>query len=135
MDWLPYIGFGTGVVVSLAAVMRWMLRDLRADLGGRIDRLGTRRGQPETRVDRPRTLMGQPETRMDRLETRVDRLEARLDGRIDQLETRIDDLAADLGRVSDRVARIEGALFGPRPVSTPPPRPLRSRPSRRTIPA
>ena len=100
MDWLPYIGFGTGVVVSLAAVMRWMLRDLRADLGGRIDRL-----------------------------------EARLDGRIDQLETRIDDLAADLGRVSDRVARIEGALFGPRPVSTLPPRPLRSQPSRRTIPA
>ena len=135
MDWLPYIGFGTGVVVSLAAVMRWMLRDLRADLGGRIDRLGTRRGQPETRVDRPRTLMGQPETRMDRLETRVDRLEARLGGRIDQLETRIDDLAADLGRVSDRVARIEGALFGPRPVSTPPPRPLRSRPSRRTTTA
>ena len=42
MDWLPYIGFGTGVVVSLAAVMRWMLRDLRADLGGRIDRLETR---------------------------------------------------------------------------------------------
>lgn len=135
MDWLPYIGFGTGVVVSLTAVMCWMLRDLRADLGGRIDRLGTRRGQPETRVDRPRTLMGQPETRMDRLETRVDRLEARLDGRIDQLETRIDDLAADLGRVSDQVARIEGALFGPRPVSTPPPRPLRSRPSRRTTTA
>ncbi len=135
MDWLPYIGFGAGVVVSLAAVMRWMLRDLRADLGGRIDRLGTRRGQPETRVDRPRTLMGQPETRMDRLETRVDRLEARLDGRIDQLETRIDDLAADLGRVSDRVARIEGALFGPRLGPTPPPRPLRSQPSRRTTTA
>lgn len=135
MDWLPYIGFGAGVVVSLAAVMRWMLRDLRADLGGRIDRLGTRWGQPETRVDRPRTLMGQPETRMDRLETRVDRLEARLDGRIDQLETRIDDLAADLGRVSDRVARIEGALFGPRLGPTPPPRPLRSQPSRRTTTA
>ena len=60
MDWLPYIGFGTGVVVSLATVMRWMLRDLRADLGGRIDRLGTRRGQPKTRVDRLRTLMGPP---------------------------------------------------------------------------
>ena len=149
MDWLPYIGFGTAVVVSLAAVMRWMLRDLRADLGGRIDRLGTRRGQPETRVDRPRTFMGQPETRMDRLETRMgqpatrmDQLEARLDRRIDRLEARIDGLAADLrtvsadlGRVSDRVARIEGALFGPRPVSTPPPRPLRSRPSRRTTTA
>ena len=94
MDWLPYIGFGTGVVVSLAAVMRWMLRDLRADLGGRIDRLGTRRGQPETRVDRPPASMGtwtgwrpawtgwRPawtglEGRLDR---RIDRLEARIDG-------------------------------------------------------
>ncbi len=121
MDWLPYIGFGTGVVVSLAAVMSWMLRDLRADLGGRIDRLGTRRGQPETRMD-------QLEARLDR---RMDRLEARIDGLAADLRT----VSADLGRVSDRVARIEGALFGPRPVSTLPPRPLRSRPSRRTIPA
>lgn len=110
MDWLPYIGFGTGVVVSLAAVMSWMLRDLRADLGGRIDRLGTRRGQPATRVDR---------------------LEARIDGLAADLRT----VSADLRRVSNRVARVEGALFGPRLGPTPPPRPLRSQPSRRATSA
>ena len=59
MDWLPYILWGTGVVVSSAAVMRWMLRDLRVDLGGRMDRLDARVGQMETRLD----------GRMDRLET------------------------------------------------------------------
>lgn len=61
MDWLPYILFGTGVVLSFVVVMRWMQRDLRADLGGRIDRL-------ETRMD----------GRMDRLETRIDALAADL---------------------------------------------------------
>ena len=146
MDWLPYIGFGTGVVVSLAAVMGWMLRDLRADLGGRIDRLGTRRGQPATRVDRLEARldghMDRLETRMGHPATRMDQLEARLDRRIDRLEARIDGLAADLRtvsadlrRVSNRVARVEGALFGPRLGPTPPPRPLRSQPSRRATTA
>ena len=87
MDLLPLIGTGTGVVVSLAGVMRWLQRDLRADLGGRIDRL----------------------------EARVGQLETRLDGRMDRLETRIDGLAADLRTVSDRVARVEGAVCGPWP--------------------
>ncbi len=121
MDWLPYILFGTGVVVSFAGVMRWMLRDLRADLGGGMDR-------PEIHIDRA-------EARMGRRETRVDRLETRLDGRMDRLETRIDDLAADLRTVSERLARVEGAVCGPWPGRTPPTRPLRSQPSRRTIPA
>ena len=85
MDLLPLIGTGAGVVVSLAGVMRWLLRDLRADLGGR----------------------------MDRLETRMDQLEARLDGRMDRLETRLEDLAADLRTVSERLARVEGAVCGP----------------------
>ena len=80
MDLLPLIGTGAGVVVSLAGVMCWLLRDLRADLGGRIDRL-----------------------------------EARMDGLMDRLETRIDGLAADLRTVSDRVARVEGAVCGPWP--------------------
>ncbi len=87
MDLLPLIGTGAGVVVSLAGVMRWLLRDLRADLGGR----------------------------MDRLETRMDQLEARLDGRMDRLETRLEDLAADLRTVSERLARVEGAVCGPWP--------------------
>ena len=98
MDLLPLIGTGTGVVVSLAGVMRWLQRDLRADLGGRIDRLEAR------------------------LDGRMDRLEARLDGRMDQLEARLDGLAADLRTVSadvhtvsDRVARVEGAVCGPWP--------------------
>ena len=109
MDLLPLIGTGAGVLVSFVGVMRWLLRDLRADLGGRIDRL-------ETRLD----------GRMDRLEARLDgrmdQLEARLDGRMDQLEGRIDGLAADLRTVSadlrtvsDRVARVEGAVCGPWP--------------------
>ncbi len=114
MDWLPYILIGTGVVVSFAGVMRWMLRDVRADLGGRIDR---------------------PERHVDRVDARMDRLETRMDGRMDRLETRLDSLAADLRTVSDRLARIEGAAGGPWPGRTPPPRPLRSQPSRRTISA
>ncbi len=109
------------MVVSFAGVMRWMLRDVRADLGGGMDR-------PEIHIDRA-------EARMGRRETRVDRLETRLDGRMDRLETRIDDLAADLRTVSERLARVEGAVCGPWPGRTPPPRPLRSQPSRRTIPA
>lgn len=76
MDMLPLIG----VAVALAGAIRWMLRDLRADLGGRIDRL-----------------------------------ETRMDGHMDRLETRIDALAADLRTVSERVARVEGAVCGPWP--------------------
>ena len=82
------------MVVSFAGVMRWMLRDVRADLGGRIDR---------------------PERHVDRVDARMDRLETRMDGRMDRLETRLDSLAADLRTVSDRLARIEGAAGGPWP--------------------
>ena len=115
MDWLPYILWGTGVVVSLAGVMCWLLRDLRADLGGGSDR---------------------PEIRIGRAEARMDRRETRMDGLMDRLETRIDGLAADLRTVSDRVARVEGAVCGPWPGPRTRPTPLlRSPPSRRTIPA
>ena len=38
-----------------------------------------------------------------------------MDGLMDRLETRIDGLAADLRTVSDRVARVEGAVCGPWP--------------------
>ena len=51
MDLLPLIGTGAGVVLSLAGVMRWLLRDLRADLSGRMDRLDKRMDRLETRVD------------------------------------------------------------------------------------
>ena len=115
MDWLPYILFGTGVVLSFAGVMRWLQRDLRADLGGGIDR---------------------PEIQVDRAEARVGRLETRLDGRMDRLETRLDGLAADLRALSGRLARLEGAVGGPWQGSrTRPVRPLRSPSSRRTPPA
>lgn len=113
MDWLPYILCGTGVVVSLTAVMCWM-RDLRADLG---------------RGDRP-------EMQVDRAEARVDRLETRIDGRMDRLETRLDDLAAALRALSDRLARLEGVVGGPwHGPRTRPVRPLRSPSPRRTPPA
>ena len=115
MDWLPYILFGTGVVVSFVVVMRWMQRDLRADLGGGIDR---------------------PEIQVDRAEDRVGRLETRIDGRVDRLETRLDGLAADLRALSDRLARLEGVVGGPwHGPRTRPVRPLRSPPARRTPPA
>ena len=136
MDWLPYILFGTGVVVSFVVVMRWMQRDLRADVGtdmGPGDR-------PEIQVDRAEARVGRLETRLDgrvdRLETRVGRLETRIDGRVARLETRLDGLAADLRALSGRLARLEGAVgspwHGPR---TRPVRPLRSPPARRTPPA
>ena len=112
MDWLPYILFGTGVVVSFVVVMRWMQRDLRADLGGGYDR---------------------PEIQVDRAEDRVGRLETRIDGRVDRLETRLDGLAADLRALSGRLARLEGVVGGPwHGPRTRPVRPLRSPPARPT---
>ena len=74
MELLAAIGTGIGVVLSVAVLMHWMLRDLRADLGGRMDQLATRMDQLATRMDRLAT-------RMDRLATRMDRL-ARVEGAV-----------------------------------------------------
>lgn len=81
MDLLALIGTGAGVVLSIAVLMHWMLRDLRADLGGRMDRLATRMDQLATRMDQLGTRMAQLGTRMDRLATRMDRL-ARVEGAV-----------------------------------------------------
>ncbi len=45
----------------------------------------------------------------------------RLDARMARLETRIGGLQADLGAVSERLARLEGAAFGPWPARPPDP--------------
>ncbi len=45
----------------------------------------------------------------------------RLDARMDRLDARIDGLQADLGAVSERLARLEGAAFGPWPARPPDP--------------
>ncbi len=52
-----------------------------------------------------------------RLDARMDRLDARIDG----VDARIDGLRADLGAVSERLARLEGAAFGPWPARPPDP--------------
>ena len=93
MELLAAIGTGAGVVFSIAVLMHWMLRDLRADLGGRMDQLATRMDQLATRMDQLATRMDQLATRMDRLATRMDRLATRM----------------------ERLARVEGAVCGPWP--------------------
>ncbi len=51
-----------------------------------------------------------------RLDARMDRLDARIDG----VDARIDGLRA-VGAVSERLARLEGAAFGPWPARPPDP--------------
>ena len=81
-----------------------------------------------------RELRGQLRSTEQRLDARIDdqgaRLEARidgqgnrLDGRIDSLGERLDEVAVEVRGVSERLARLEGAAFGPWPGRRPDPDP------------
>ena len=47
----------------------------------------------------------------------------RLDGRIDGVDGRLDELTGEMRAVSERLARLEGAAFGPWPGRRPDPDP------------
>ena len=89
-----------GTVVVLAGLLSAQIAgvnarvdDLRADLGGRMDRI-------EARMDRI-------EARMDRIETRMDRIETRLDG----FDERLRAVEVAFGKVDQRLLTIERVVL------------------------
>ena len=88
-DWAPALA----LFIGLAGVQLTLYNGLRADLGGRIDRL---------------------DVRIDRLDTRIDRL----DTRIDRLDVRLDILTKGLADVRERLARVETRLALPAATDT-----------------
>lgn len=73
------------VMLALAGFGWKMMRDLRVDLGSRLDRL-------ETRIDRLESALHDVDKRLAVLETRVGHVERRLDQmdrRLDQMDQRL----------------------------------------------
>ena len=87
--------------IGLAALMAALVARLRADLGGRLNRLATRGA----------TLSGIGE-RLTRVEAAQHESRERMDGPDAELRAELHAVRADLAQVNERMARIEGAVAG-----------------------
>ena len=122
------------VLAALLAMPWWIFRmmdSLRKELTGKIEEsdaktaakfadLEAKLTDLETRTD---AKLADLETRTDakfadleaKLTARIDRLEAGFNIRFTEFETQLNGLRSDITKLSERVARIEGYLFGIEP--------------------
>ena len=119
MEHLTWIS--PAVIIALLLFVWRELRSTERRLEARIDAQGHRL---EARVDaQGHRLEARVDAQGDRLEARIDGQGNRLDGRIDSLGERLDEVAVEVRGVSERLARLEGAAFGPWPGRRPDPDP------------
>lgn len=115
------------VLAALLAMPWWIFRmmdSLRKELTGKIEesdaKLAARIDRLEAKTD---AKFADLETRTDakfadleaKLTARIDRLEAGFNVRFAEFETQLNGLRSDVTKLSERVARIEGYLFGIEP--------------------
>ena len=91
--------------IGLAALMAALVARLRADIGGRLNRLAT------ARAERGATPSGIGE-RLTRVEAAQHESCERMDGPDAELRAELHAVRADLAQVNERMARIEGAVAG-----------------------
>ena len=94
----------------IIAVLLFVWRELRGELRSTAQRL-------DARIDSQGEQLG------GRIDSQGDRLGARIDRQGEQLGERMDELAGEVRAVSERLARLEGAAFGPWPGRRPDPDP------------
>lgn len=104
------------VLAALLAMPWWIFRmmdSLRKELTGKIEesdaKTAAKFADLETRTD---AKLADLEAK---LTARIDRLEAGTNARFADLETQLNGLRSDVTKLSERVARIEGYLFGIEP--------------------
>ena len=97
----------------IIAVLLFVWRELRGELRSTAQRLDARidsQGEElRARID------SQGEELRARIDSQGERLGARIDSQGEQLGARIDELTGEMRAVSERLARLEGAAFGPWP--------------------
>lgn len=113
------------VLAALLAMPWWIFRmmdSLRKELTGKIEesdaKTAAKFADLETRTD---AKLADLEAK---LTARIDRLEAGTNARFADLETQLNGLRSDVTKLSERVARIEGYLFGIEPPAPDGPGPI-----------
>lgn len=106
----------SAILAALLAMPWWffrMLDSLRKDLTAKIEESHAKPADKidalETRTDAKNADLGA------KLTARIDRLEAGFNIRFAEFETQLNGLRSDIAKLSERVARIEGYLFGIEP--------------------